>query len=184
MPKSLTPLRERFVREFLVDLNATAAAGRAGSKAKDLKSAGHELLTFPDVRSRVKELMRKRSARLAVKASEIVRSIDEVADSDIGEVFDFSRPGAPVLRDADLIPVRARRSIRSLKVKTVTYGTGKDQVTKTETEVTLWSKTDAQRLAGLHRGLFLPDADPEAQDAGPPPVIRIELVDGDQPAED
>ena len=46
---NLTPKQQRFVEEYLIDLNATQAAIRAGYSEKTAKSVGHENLTKPDI---------------------------------------------------------------------------------------------------------------------------------------
>ncbi len=46
---SLTPKQRRFVEEFLVDLNATQAAIRAGYSERTARSIGSENLTKPDI---------------------------------------------------------------------------------------------------------------------------------------
>ena len=52
-PVGLTARQQRFVDEYLVDLNATQAAIRAGYSKKTAKSVGHENLTKPDVKAAV-----------------------------------------------------------------------------------------------------------------------------------
>ena len=47
---NLTPKQQRFVEEYLIDLNATQAAIRAGYSEKTAKSVGHENLTKPDLK--------------------------------------------------------------------------------------------------------------------------------------
>jgi len=46
---ALTPKQEAFVREYLIDLNATQAAIRAGYSAKTAYSVGHENLSKPEI---------------------------------------------------------------------------------------------------------------------------------------
>lgn len=45
----MTPKQERFVREYLVDLNATQAAIRAGYSEKTAHAIGHENLSKPEI---------------------------------------------------------------------------------------------------------------------------------------
>lgn len=45
----MTPKQERFVAEYLIDLNATQAAIRAGYSEKTARSIASELLTKPDI---------------------------------------------------------------------------------------------------------------------------------------
>lgn len=59
--KKLTAKQQRFVEEYLVDLNAAAAAIRAGYSAKTAKQIGQENLTKPAVEQAVREAMNERS---------------------------------------------------------------------------------------------------------------------------
>lgn len=58
---ALTDKQEMFCREYLVDLNATQAAIRAGYSDKTARSVGNENLTKPDIEKRIQELMSSRS---------------------------------------------------------------------------------------------------------------------------
>jgi phage terminase small subunit len=52
--KSLTPKQRRFVSEYLRDLNATAAAKRAGYSKKTAYAIGHENLRKPEIAREIK----------------------------------------------------------------------------------------------------------------------------------
>ena len=52
---NLTPKQQRFVEEYLIDLNATQAAIRAGYSEKTAKSIGQENLTKPDIQKAIQE---------------------------------------------------------------------------------------------------------------------------------
>ncbi|MDO9490179.1 MAG: terminase small subunit [Sphingomonadaceae bacterium] len=68
----LTPKRQRFVDEYLVDLNATRAYRDAGFKGNDNVCAveGHRLLSNPNVAAAIKEAMDKRAERVGLTADE------------------------------------------------------------------------------------------------------------------
>jgi phage terminase small subunit len=48
----LTDKQQRFCQEYIVDMNATEAAVRAGYSAHTAKQQGHRLLKYPCVQSR------------------------------------------------------------------------------------------------------------------------------------
>ena len=61
----LTPKQERFVEEYLIDSNATAAAKRAGYSKKTAKETGYENLTKPHIAAAIESgraVMRERCA--------------------------------------------------------------------------------------------------------------------------
>ena len=62
-----------FCREYLVDLNATQAAIRAGYSAKTAKETGHENLTKPHIAQRIAELKEARNERVEINAGFVPR---------------------------------------------------------------------------------------------------------------
>lgn len=75
----LTPKRERFVAEYLVDLNATAAAKRAGYSEKTAYSAGQRLLKVPEVKAAIREGQEKIAGRLEVTREQVVEELAGIA---------------------------------------------------------------------------------------------------------
>lgn len=61
--RPLAPMQKRFVEEYLVDLNATQAAIRAGYSPKNADSIAVQLLRKPQVKASVKVAMQARSRR-------------------------------------------------------------------------------------------------------------------------
>lgn len=57
--RELNDKQAAFVREYLVDFNATQAAIRAGYSSKTAGQIGHELLKKPEVQQRLREFQRK-----------------------------------------------------------------------------------------------------------------------------
>lgn len=79
----LTPKQQRFVAEYLVDLNATQAAIRAGYSAKTAHVIGPENLGKPEVAAAVQEGMAKRSMRTMVTADRVLEEAARLAFADI-----------------------------------------------------------------------------------------------------
>lgn len=69
---ALNPKQQRFVQEYLIDLNATQAAIRAGYSEKTAKAIGSENLTKPDIAAAVKEAIEKRTEQADVTVQRIV----------------------------------------------------------------------------------------------------------------
>lgn len=66
--KRLTPLRQRFVSEYLVDLNATQAAIRAGYSPKTAQKIASQLLDKTGVQAAIQAKMQQREKRTNVTA--------------------------------------------------------------------------------------------------------------------
>lgn len=76
----LTPLQAAFCREYLVDLNAAAAAVRAGYSSKGARQTGHALLQQPAVRERVRELQARRARRLDIDADYVLATLADTIE--------------------------------------------------------------------------------------------------------
>lgn len=93
----LNAKQEAFVREYLVDLNATQAAIRAGYSEKTARAIGAENLTKPDIASAIQEAMDERSKRTEITADYVLQSIVSTMErcKQVEPVYD--RKGDPVM---------------------------------------------------------------------------------------
>ena len=91
----MTPKRARFVEEYLVDLNATQAAIRAGYSEKTAHSQGPRLLENVEVAAAVKEAEDKRSERTGVTQDWIIERLTEVAERCMQHEPVLTRQGKP-----------------------------------------------------------------------------------------
>ncbi len=74
----LTDKQEMFCKEYIVDLNATQAAIRAGYSEKTAGAIGIENLTKPMIQARLAELMKERSERVQIDADWVLRQAVKV----------------------------------------------------------------------------------------------------------
>ncbi len=75
----LTPRQARFVEEYLIDLNATQAAIRAGYSAKNADKIGPELLGKTRVAEAIAKAQAKRSERIAISQDDVVKGLHKEA---------------------------------------------------------------------------------------------------------
>jgi phage terminase small subunit len=87
MSDNLTPLQARFVEEYLIDLNATQAAKRAGSKAKNLTVAGAEFLANPNIQAAIDQAKLERSKETKIDAAWVLTRLAEEATADVGDLY-------------------------------------------------------------------------------------------------
>lgn len=80
---ALTDKQELFAKEYLVDLNATQAAIRAGYSEKTAKQMGTENLAKPAIQERIQELMAERSKRVEITADMVLREYAKIGFSNI-----------------------------------------------------------------------------------------------------
>ena len=72
---NLTPKQQRFVEEYLIDLNATQAAIRAGYSEKTAKSIGQENLTKPDIAKAIQEAQESLSNKTQLTVDIVVQGL-------------------------------------------------------------------------------------------------------------
>lgn len=141
----LTAKQERFIEEYLIDLNATQAAIRAGYSPNTAKDIGCQNLAKLNIRARVDQAMAERSKRTGINADRVLIELARIGLVNPKNLINFDE--ATVRQDAADDDTAA---ISSVKVKTIPTETG-DIV---EREVKLYDKTKALELCGKHLGMF------------------------------
>lgn len=81
----LTDKQKRFVEEYLVDLNATQAAIRAGYSEQTAYSIGQRLLKKVEVQEAIQQAQNKRSERTQITQDEVIRRLIENVDISMGK---------------------------------------------------------------------------------------------------
>ena len=84
----LTAKQQRFVDEYLIDLNATQAAIRAGYSHQTARAIGSETLTKPAIQDAISEGKAKRSEETAIDAAWVLREAQRSYEINSREVFD------------------------------------------------------------------------------------------------
>lgn len=80
MADKLTPKQQRFVEEYLVDLNATQAAIRAGYSVRNADKIAFQLLGKTRVAEAIAAAKAERSARVAVSADYVLNNLVEIVE--------------------------------------------------------------------------------------------------------
>lgn len=80
MAKKLTAKETLFCKEYLVDLNATQAAIRAGYSKNSAKEIGHENLTKPHLLTLINEFKAERANKVEVNAAWVLKRFIEISD--------------------------------------------------------------------------------------------------------
>ncbi|MDX0127383.1 terminase small subunit [Sinorhizobium meliloti] len=86
----------RFVSEYLIDLNATQAAIRAGYSAKTAKQQGNRLLTNVDVQRAVADAQYRRAHKTEIDAAFVLKRLAEEVSADIADLYDDAGKMKPV----------------------------------------------------------------------------------------
>lgn len=147
----LTAKQKRFVEEYLIDLNATQAAIRAGYSPNSARDIGSENLTKPHIRARVEEALAERSKRTGINADRVVRELARIAFVNAADLINFET--ATIAEGASEDDTAA---IASVRVKTIPTDAGEG----VEREIRICDKLKALELLGKHLGMF--NNDPES----------------------
>jgi phage terminase small subunit len=140
----LTAKQKRFVEEYLLDLNATQAAIRAGYSTDSAGSIGSEIMQKPEIRACIDAAIAKRSKRTGVNQDRVIRELARLAFVNAADVIDSKN--ATVREDATEDDLAA---IASVKVKVV-----QGDFDSTEREIKLADKLKALELLGKHLGMY------------------------------
>ncbi|CAB4127526.1 XtmA Phage terminase, small subunit [uncultured Caudovirales phage] len=86
--KDLTAKQAAFVKEYLIDLNATQAAIRAGYSAKTAQEQSSRLLSNAIIRENVQKAMDERSETVGLTAADVLRDINAVKADAMRKTYD------------------------------------------------------------------------------------------------
>ncbi|HFH3173294.1 terminase small subunit [Pseudomonas aeruginosa] len=85
---ALTKKQRLFVEEYLIDLNATQAAIRAGYSTRRAAEIGYQLLQRPEVAQAIQAAMAERSKRTEVEADYVIRRLREIDEMDVLDILE------------------------------------------------------------------------------------------------
>lgn len=137
----MTKKQKRFVEEYLIDLNATQAAIRAGYSPHTAKDIGCENLAKPNIAAAISQAMAERSRRTGINQDRVLQELARIGFAKITDVVDPET--AKIKLDASDDDLAC---IQSIKIKPNEFGT--------EREVKLYDKKSALVDLGKHLGLF------------------------------
>lgn len=137
----MTKKQKRFIEEYLIDLNATQAAIRAGYKPGTAYSIGSENLKKPEIKAGIDKAMAERSKRTGINQDRILLELARIGFAKITDVVD---PKTGKIKEGVLEDDLA--CIQSIKIKPGQFGT--------EREIKMYDKKSALVDLGKHLGMF------------------------------
>jgi phage terminase small subunit len=90
-----SPKRHRFVQEYLVHLNATQAAIRAGYSAGPARLQGHRMITNDNIKKNIQEAMDARAERTGITADRVLQELSLIGFANIADYLDVDIDGHP-----------------------------------------------------------------------------------------
>ena len=141
----MTKKQRRFVEEYLIDLNATKAAIRAGYSHKAARDIGCENLTKPNIQAAIDKAMAERSRRTGINQDRVIQELARIALVNPADVIDMDT--ATVKLDASRDDTAC---IASVRIRTLSSKDGP----VIEREIRFYDKVKCLELLGKHLGLF------------------------------
>ena len=120
---ALTAKQRRFVEEYLVDLNATQAATRAGYSSRTAASQGERLLRNVEVAQAIHAALAKRSERTQIDADYVLCRLAEIDQMDFIDIMDDDMRLKPLIQ----WPKVWRQYLSSFELAELFEGRGDDR---------------------------------------------------------
>lgn len=110
--KTLTLKQQAFVYEYLIDLNATQAATRAGYSAKTAYSIGEENLRKPEIKNAIATQMKNRMQRVTIDSDAMLERLVGIDNMDLLDIMNDDMTTKPLSEWPDVW----RKTISSIEV--------------------------------------------------------------------
>lgn len=167
----LTEKQRMFCKEYIIDLNATQAAIRAGYSEISAGSIGNENMQKPEIQLYVQELIKKRSERLEITADMVLREYAKIAFIDIRKFYHESGQ----MKLPHELTDDAAASISGIELDEIwafnPESEQKEKVGETK-KVKMHSKVSALDSMAKHLGMF------EKDNAQKQPLISPQIIMG------
>jgi len=98
----MTAKQQRFVQEYLIDLNATRAAVRAGYSPRNAPSIASRLVKKSQVSAAIQQEMARRADRTQLTADSVLREYARIAFANLTDYVEFGRAGVFIKESRDL----------------------------------------------------------------------------------
>jgi phage terminase small subunit len=164
MAEKLTGKQKLFVEEYLVDLNASRAAVRAGYQGKWAGNCGRRNLAKPHVRAAIDEAQAPRLAEIDLDARRVLAELARIAQANVLDYMRFDAEGESVVDFRRLD--RERASVLS-EVVVEEFKPAKG-ATRRKLRFRLHDKLAALDKLAKHYGLYKERPGPESADEASP----------------
>lgn len=161
---ALTPKQLLFVKEYLIDFNATQAAIRAGYSKKTARSQGQRLLTNVDICTEIQKSVNERAERTEVTADRVVLEYARIAFLNPAKFF--TMVDDTVLLDFNDCQEDEIRAIAEIQQEMYVEkdGTETGQTVK-KTKLKFHNKLNALDALAKHTGVYERDEEREKEEA-------------------
>lgn len=176
--EELNPRQRRFIEEYIVDLNGTQAAIRAGYSRRSAAADASVILINPKVQLEIEKAIKARSERTFIRQDRVVRELAILGFSDVRNYVVGDDGEVELAEDVPDAAFRAISSIRR-KIRTITTKGG-SVVVERDVELKLWNKNNALELLGKNLRMWLDKialTDPTGEQPLASPFIGLSIED-------
>lgn len=145
---ALNDKQSKFVKEYLVDLNLTKAAIRAGYAPKRADATAYNLLRNTEISTAIREEMEARAKRTEITQDRVLLEIARLAFNDPRKAFDENGALKPIQEWPDEVAA----AVSSIKINEIKDSEG-NHIGETK-EIKFWDKGKQIELAGRHLGMW------------------------------
>lgn len=163
---ALNERQRRFVDEYLIDLNATKAAIRAGYSAKTARQIGQQNLSKLDIQEAIAEAMKSREKRTEVSQDKVLRELAKIGFANMADYMKAGADGDPYLDFSKLTKDQAAALVE-VTVEDFKDGRGEDARDVRRVKFKLADKRAALVDIGKHLGMFKDRVEFTGKDGGP-----------------
>lgn len=139
----LTEKQKRFVAEYLVDLNATQAAIRAGYSKKTAEVIGYENLRKPQIADEIEKRQEKLRNKLEITQERVIDEIAGIAFANASDFVTVTETGLLNIKPTSKVPKEKLPALAGIKYSA-----------NGAVEIKLHDKPAALRMLAEHLGLF------------------------------
>ena len=152
----ITDKMRQFVDEYLIDLNGTQAAIRAGYSESTAQEQSSQLLARPDIRALIEQAQKDRVDRVQINQDTTVNELKTIAFSDVADFVIVKEGGVIEQRPFNELKKEQTRCVKKIKqtVRTAQSSDGSILHQTATLEIELHDKLKALELLGRHLGIF------------------------------
>lgn len=174
--KKLTPKQERFVQEYLIDLNATQAAIRAGYSKKTANPQGARLLANVSVQAAISEAQKRLSSRIEISQERVALEFARIAFHDMRKLMKWGGEKNEFIPSEDLDDDTAA-AISEVSAETRrTFDKDGDPIETVKLRVKACDKVTALTQLGRHLGMFKDKSVHEHTGPDGSPLFTLEQI--------
>lgn len=151
---ALTPRQQRFVEEYLCDLNATQAAIRAGYSERAAHVTGARLLRNAKVSAAIAKGREEMSKRTEVTQERVLQEYARIAFADIRDLFVWDEDKAAYVPSKELTADQAA-AISAVEAETRHFTTEAGTETTIKLKLKTYDKKGALDSIARHLGMFV-----------------------------